>query len=104
MTTQDLQNFFEEKNFHVYLFEQNNVQCAEIEKWTDGGVDMIIYLNPFTKEEFAQYVNDFDVDDEIDLHRQNIEYRNNFTITESLKDFTIFHTHLKKINAMLGDL
>ena len=53
---QILQNFLEENGFTVYLTEQDNVQCAEIEKWTDGGVDMIIFLKPFTIEEFKSYV------------------------------------------------
>ena len=57
-----LKTFFEENGFNVSLHIQDNVQCAELEKWTFGGVDMIIWLNPFTPEEFKSYVNDFDID------------------------------------------
>jgi len=101
MTTEQLTKFFEKKGFIVHLRKQDNVQCAEIEKWTDGGVDMGIWLNPFTVEEFQSYVNDFNVDDLITNYRQDPLYKSNFTISESLKDFTKFHNHLKKINISL---
>lgn len=98
-TTIKLQEFFEEKGFQVHLLDEqeNGVQCAEIEKWTEGGVDMIITLQPFTIKEFIEYVNDFSVDDEIDLHRQSEDYKRNFTISESVEDFNSFHEHLKDI-------
>ena len=80
MTTENLKKFFEEKDFNVHLIEQDGNQCAEVETWTNGGVNMILWLNPFTIEEFKQIVNDFDVDEEIELHRQGQDYRNAFTI------------------------
>jgi hypothetical protein len=94
---QKLKKFFEENDFNVFSFEQDNRHCAEIEKWTDGGVDMIITLMPFIKEEFIEFVNNFDVDAEIDSHRQDQRYKDVFTIRESLEDFTNFHNHLKEI-------
>lgn len=97
MKTEKLKNFFEDNNFNVCLFKKENKQCAELEMWTDGGVDMIITLNPFTKEEFIGYVNDFDVDEEIELHRQDKTYREVFTIRQSLNDFTDYHNKLKTI-------
>lgn len=101
MTTEQLKKFFEEKGFIVHLTKQDNVQCAEIEKWTDGGVDMIVWLNPFTAEEFQSYVNDFDVDEEVITHMQDPKYKSAFTISTSVKDFTDFHNHLKEINLSL---
>jgi hypothetical protein len=91
-----LQKFFEDEGFNVDIFEQDNQRCAEIEKWTDGGVDMIITLMPFTKNEFIDYVNDFDVDDLINTHRQDENYKRNFTMAQSRKDFKKFHKDLKK--------
>lgn len=91
-----LQKFFEDEGFNVDIFEQDNQRCAEIEKWTDGGVDMIIILMPFTKNEFIDYVNDFDVDDLINIHRQDENYKRNFTMAQSRKDFKKFHKDLKK--------
>jgi hypothetical protein len=104
MTIKKLVKFFEINNFNVYLTKQDNVQCAEIEKWTDDGIDMIIWLNPFTIEEFENYVNDFNIDETIDLYRQDQRYKNVFTITQSLNDFTNFHNHLKEIALMLVKL
>lgn len=92
-----LQDFFEDNGFNVYLFKQDNKQCAEIEKWTDGGVDMVFTLMPFSKRKFIECVGNFDVDEEIDVHRQDQRYKNDFTISESLKDFTDFHNSLKNI-------
>ena len=104
MKTKKIQSFFEEKGFNVHLFKQDNKQCAEIEKWTNGGVDMVINLMPFTSEQFIKYVNDFDIDEEIDLHRQDKRYRDAFKITESVKDFTDFHNHLKEVASMLSGI
>lgn len=96
MNQNKLIEFFEIEGFNVHPIEQNGKQCAEIEKWTEGGVDMIIWLMPFTLEEFEIYVDDFDVDDEIDLHRQDQQYKDNFKITRSVADFTEFHNGLKE--------
>ena len=70
---------------------------AEIETFTNGGVNMIHYLETFTPQTFIGMVDDFDVDEEIDLHREGESYRKAFTIRESLKDFEAYHKHLKKV-------
>ena len=97
MNTEELRNFFEDRDFKVYLFEQDKMNCAEISKHTTGGVEMLITLMPFTKEKFIEYVDGFNVDDEIDLHRQDMAYKQAFTIRRSVEDFTEFHNELKKI-------
>ena len=97
METNKLKEFFEEKDFNVHLIEQDGEQCAEVETWTDGGVNMILWLQPFTVEEFKGRVNDFDVDEEIDLHRQNQDYKNAFSIRESVEDFEAYHSRLKDV-------
>lgn len=101
MTIKKLKEFFEKEGFQVHLTRQDKRQCAEVEKWTDGGVDMIMWLNPFTVKEFKSYVDDFDVDEQIELHRQDKMYKSNFTIRQSLDDFTNFHNHLKEVAAKL---
>ena len=102
MTNKQLRDFFENEEFIVMPFKQDGKRCAEIEKWTNGGVDMNILLMPFTVKEFKDYVeNIYDVDDEIDLHRQGKNYRKTFRISESVKDFTDFHDHLKEVAAKL---
>jgi DNA-binding LacI/PurR family transcriptional regulator len=104
MTTEQLQSFFEEQGFSVFLSEQDGNQRAELESWTDGGVDMIIWLNPFTKEEFVSYVNDFDVDDVITNERQNKDYCSNFTIRQSVDDFEAYYEVLKKVVELIEKL
>lgn len=95
LTKQELK-LLEEK-FKIY---ENN-KDYELEAWTDSGVDMFIVLdrkdgNSFLNQ-FRGYVKDFDIDNEIDLHRQSEDYRNNFTIKESLEDFEDFVKTLKEI-------
>jgi hypothetical protein len=97
MTTEQLQDFFETEGFQVHLFEQDGEMCAEIEMWTNGGVDMIITTMPFTLEEFIKWVDEFDIDEQIDLHRQGELYKQNFTIWQSLEDFIDYHVYLKRV-------
>ena len=97
MTIDQLTDFFEENGFNVYQFEQDGQQCAELEKWTSGGVDMIIALMPFSNDKFINYVNEFDIDEKIDFYRQDKQYKAVFTISQSLADFTEFHDMLKEV-------
>lgn len=97
VTQSKLIDLFENADFKVHLFEQDNQQCAELETWTNGGVNMIITLMPFNLKEFKHYVLNFNVDEEIDLHRQDERYKKAFTIKESVKDFEQFKKRLKQI-------
>ncbi len=97
---QKIKEFFEEQGFIVY----NEEDCIELEKWTDGGVDMIITLDAFTKDSFIKWVNDFNIDEEIEMHRQDDSYKSAFTVRQSLNDFTSFHKHLKKVCTKLKSL
>ena len=97
METNKLVEFFEENNLLVFLYEQDNIQCAELESWTNGGVDMIINLSPFTANEFKSYVNDFDIDEVIDNLRKDKEYCNVFGVKQSLNDITDYYTNLTEI-------
>lgn len=101
MTTEKLQAFFEENEFIVHLFEQENMQCAELESWTNKGVNMIIQLIPFTAESFIDYVEYFDIDNEIDLHRQNEKYKKDFSLGVSLDDFNAYANHSDRVVKLL---
>lgn len=104
MTTDKLKEFFEENDFNVHMGEEDGEISAEVETWTEGGVNMFACLQPFTIAEFEKYVNDFNVDEEIDLHRQGRDYCSAFTIKESLKDFTKFQKRLKSVLKKLKKL
>ena len=82
-----LLNHLEEHGFSVYRCVQNGEIIAECEKYTEGGVDMIMTLNPFSYEELKRYWMDFDIDRLIDIYRQGEQYRSHFTIRQSLEDF-----------------
>lgn len=70
----------------------------ELETWTDGGVNMIFYLDTSDKvSEFSSIVNNFDVDEEIDLHREDKRYQKAFTISESVEDFEGFKDWLFEV-------
>lgn len=74
------------------------VENDYLETWTNGGVDMIIYLDnnqKSIKEIIEEYIDNFDIDEEIDLYREDKRYRENFTIRESLEDFENWLEYLK---------
>jgi hypothetical protein len=86
--TRELTRIFEEElGFGVHLSEQDGVMGAELEDWTRGGVDMIMWIHPFTPKEFVDVAGSFDVDEQIDLHRQGESYRSAFTCRRSVEDF-----------------
>lgn len=102
-TEDDLKKFFEDEDFNIHLGDEDDRDYVEIETWTKGGVNMIFILEPFTKKSFIDYVEDFDIDEQIDLHRRANDYKNAFTIRESLEDFTEFHNRLKELVKKLNN-
>lgn len=62
-----------------------------LENWTNGGVNMFITIEKHSNntllEQLERFVDNFDIDEEIDLYRENADYKNNFTIRESMEDF-----------------
>lgn len=79
------------KYFSIYKNEYSNGFDYELEQWTSGGVDMLIYIDGTSEEsvttQFINYIDNFDIDEEIDLYRQDKRYRDVFTIRQSLSDF-----------------
>ena len=63
----------------------------ELESWTNGGVDMFITIdkNSYNTllEQLKEFVENFDIDEEIEIHRKDENYKRNFTIRESITDF-----------------
>lgn len=74
-----------------YFDIHENDDSYELENWTDGGVNMIIYISKCNGksvlEQLQEFVRDFDLDEEVDLYRQDKSYKENFTIKESVADF-----------------
>lgn len=85
------------QNFGIYEDEY----FYELEDWTASGVNMLIYLDKNEKtsatEQFIRYIDNFDIDEEIDIHRQDKRYRDVFSIRQSLEDFEDWINWLKHI-------
>lgn len=72
----------------------------EIENWTDGGEDMLIYLDDFSVEELELYADDYDIDEHIEMMMQDKRpggYAANFTLTEALADQTAWLEDLREV-------
>lgn len=88
-----------DRSFEIH----NSNDCYELEEWTDGGVDMIITLskedNRFSSmlEQFRYYVDSFNIDEEIDIYRQDKGYCENFTCRESVKDFEAWEEYIENV-------
>ena len=87
-----------EDKFSIYESENGEI---ELETWTNEGVNMLIYLDTTSNEtitqQFRNYFDNFNIDEEIDLYRQGKDYRDMFTITESVKDFENYVNWLRFI-------
>lgn len=85
-----------ERYFKIYEDENS----YEMETWTNKGVNMIFDIEKDGNsllEQLKDYVDNFDIDYEIDLHREDERYRNDFTIEESLEDFKDYINYLKSL-------
>ena len=108
---QALLDVIEEHGFQYSADEEDGELCGyELESWTDGGVDMPVYLDcrahnyadGLTAENLADQVRQaylsFDVDEEIDLHREMKDYRAAFSIHRSVEDFEGYEQTLKDLS------
>lgn len=90
-------------------YEENGNLCGyEIETYTGGGVNQIIFLDfrdtekdPKNADDFINVledrINSIDIDEEIELNRHDSTYREHFTLRESLKDFEEWQKELKNL-------
>ena len=92
------------EHFNVHEYEEGQI---ELETWTTGGVNMFITLDPDERktflEQFKEYVEDFDVDEQVDLHREGDDYRKVFSVRQSLEDFEAYEKFLEKMVAQLEE-
>ena len=99
--------FLDEHNIFHSRYEENG-ECVGIimEQWTDGGVDMMHLIDgrdrdmndpDWWKDELESIYEAFDIDEEIDLNRQNEKYRSAFTYRQSVEDFEDYEKWLEGI-------
>lgn len=98
-----LKKALEERGYIVDVYDEPVSQhnkhprrYAELEKHSDAGIDNIIVLEPFTIDSFEEYYNDYDIDKEIDLHRESESFRKAFSIRMALDAFEGWERLIKK--------
>ena len=93
-----------DKIFNVY--DSTDDKYIELEAWTDGGVDMIIDIdkNKDIIDELETYIDNFDIDEEIELYREDKRYKDAFTIRESLNDFESWLSYIEQIKNELKEV
>lgn len=96
--------------FDVNVLSENGMDNGlEIEMWTNGGVDMIhtiyffenyqdLYNVEKVDKEIQSLYENFSIDDEIDIYRQNESYKQHFTIRDSLEDFENYDKKLEELS------
>lgn len=102
----------DEDGFRQFVYEEDGVEVGvEIENWTSGGVNMCPLVdlreavaagasatNVFAiKEEIQSLADDFDVDDEIDVWRNDAAYRAAFTYARASEDFSEWKSKLEAL-------
>lgn len=88
----------ESAEIQINEYEEKNVLCGyELNTYTKGGLNQIVFVdfretnkdpkNPdHFRELFLERVKSIDVDEEIEVNRQDKAYREAFTLTQALKD------------------
>lgn len=100
-----LETLLEEHGF-IYHRVNEDGKCVgvEFEGHTELGVNMVHFVDgrdaDLTQEdwyyhELQDIYENFDVDEEIDLHREGEDYKKQFSIRESLEDFEKWEKRLK---------
>jgi hypothetical protein len=90
-------------------YKENNKLCGyELNTYTDCGVNQIVFLdfrdtkfNPKNPKDFLlvyhNRINSIDIDEEIEMNRQNEAYKRDFTLSQSINDFTDWKNGLHKV-------
>lgn len=97
----------EGRGFSIAPYEEDGAVCgAEMEGWTDGDVDMLHFIDlrgkdindpEAWKEEIASIAADFDIDEEINIHREDKRYCEAFTCRASVEDFEGWQESLRSL-------
>lgn len=99
----------EKNGISVYPYTENDILCGyELNTYTDGGVNEIIFLDLRDEkksatnvkdvvQEFKDYMGCTSIDERIESNRQNVNYKQNFTLKQSIKDFTKWEKTLNKL-------
>ncbi len=87
-------------------FEDNDIICngnGEYELYTDAGEDMIIHLEVLDKEHLQEYINDFDINEQVMVWWRDGEYEARKrgvpfeTIVDHIKDYEAYLERLQEV-------
>ena len=97
-----------ERELLLELFNINeSAYELELESWTNGGVNMFISIDKNSDnnllEQLERFVENFDIDEEIDIHREDENYKRNFTIRESINDFENWVNYIEECISKLEE-
>lgn len=97
----------EQHNFVLHEYEEQGIVCGyEMETWTDNGVNMIHFIDcrmssypdgltaQNVLEELKKISAYFDVDLQVDSHRESDRFRMAFSIRQALEDFEGYEARL----------
>lgn len=99
----------EDANIQVFEYKESGKLCGyELNTYTDCGVNQIVFvdfrdttLNPKSGKDFIEAytkrVKDIDIDEEIQMNRQNKNYVENFSLEVSVQDFKDWKENLLNI-------
>lgn len=113
-TLEQIFDVIESKDISINKYTEDNKLCGyELNTYTDGGVNQIIFLdfrdtkyNVETPNDFlhvfGKYIMSIDIDDEITSNRLDETYKKAFSLGESIKDFTAWKDELILLNYELN--
>lgn len=102
-------NKIEKASISIHEYEENDKLCGyELNTYTNGGLNQVVLVDfrdtdkdpkkaKDFKELFLQRVKDIDVYEEVEMNRQNKQYRDAFTLRESLDDIEEWKKELVKL-------
>lgn len=99
-TLDQIFDIIESKDISIDKYTESEKLCGyELNTYTNGGVNEIIFIDfrnsdydPTDASDFLtvfnERINSIDIDDEIENNRQDKSYKEAFSLTQSVEDFT----------------
>ncbi|MFK5981501.1 MAG: hypothetical protein QM499_01205 [Flavobacteriaceae bacterium] len=108
-TLEQIIDKLENSNISIDKYSEDNILCGyELNTYTDCGVNQIVFLDfrntgliPTNAEDFLKVyqerIESIDIDEEIELNRQDTSYKANFSLTVAFEDFKDWKENLQNI-------
>lgn len=106
-TMENIFSHINKADIHIDNYKEDDKLCGyELNTYTSRGVNHILFLdfrepqwNPENPEDFIKIlsdrIDDIDIDEEIELHREIPDYKRTFSVRESLEDFEEWKENLQ---------